>query len=211
MTHRVVVALDIAVKVALIGLLAHAVLNPDLPQYDGKAMAGRAIVFPIAAFGVPILWFAVGRGRPYPYLVDLLVTAPFLIDVVGNALDLYDTIEWWDDLNHFMNWALLTAGVAIALSWTRLDGLVRFGLAVGFAAVAAIGWELAEYVTFIRDSDELATAYTDTLGDLVLGTLGGVVGAGIVGAVTVDGRGPRQRPALRPASNPPHGGAGPGR
>ena len=42
-------------------------------------------------------------------------------------------------------------------------------------------WELAEYVTFIRFSPELASAYTDTLGDLTLGTLGGAVGAAIVG------------------------------
>jgi hypothetical protein len=188
MAQRVVAVLDVAVKVVLIGLLAHAVLNPELAQYQGKAMAGRALTFPLAAFAVPILWWVAGRGhahpsdraRPFPFLVDLLVTAPFLIDVAGNALDLYDSIEWWDDLNHFMNWGLLTAAVAITLSWTRLDALPRFGLAVGFAAVSAIGWELAEYVTFIRFSDELATAYTDTLGDLTLGTLGGALGAAAV-------------------------------
>ena len=47
--------------------------------------------------------------------------------------------------------------------------------------MAAIAWELAEYVTFIRFSPELTTAYIDTLGDLTLGTLGGAVGAAIVG------------------------------
>ena len=34
--------------------------------------------------------------------------------------------------------------------------------------VTAILWEFAEYLTFIRHSHELATAYTDTLGDLAL-------------------------------------------
>ena len=47
--------------------------------------------------------------------------------------------------------------------------------------MSAIAWELAEYVTFVRFSSELATAYTDTLGDLALGTLGGALGAAIVG------------------------------
>ena len=184
MLHRAVVVLDMAVKLALIGLLAHAVQNPDLPQYQGKAMGGRAVLFPLAAFAVPLIWLTVLRGhrtgRPFPYIVDLLFTAPFLIDVAGNALDLYDTIEWWDDLNHVVNWALLTAAVTIPLRWTLLGGWVRVGLAVGFAAVSAIGWELGEYVTFIRFSDELSTAYTDTLGDLALGTLGGAVGAMVV-------------------------------
>ena len=49
---RVVVVLDVAVKVVLIGLLAHAVLNAELPQYHGKAMAGRAVTFPLAAAAV---------------------------------------------------------------------------------------------------------------------------------------------------------------
>jgi hypothetical protein len=51
------------------------------------------------------------------------------------------------------------------------------GLGVGFVAVTAILWEFAEYVTFIRNSPELETAYTDTLGDLALGLSGSVVGA----------------------------------
>lgn len=181
MGRRAILFLDIAVKVALIALLLHAVANPDLPQYSGKAMIGRAVTFPIAAFLVPAVWWFGFRGRPYPAAVDLLFTAPFLIDVVGNALGLYDSIEWWDDANHFVNWMLLTAGAALVLHSTGLGRLNCFGLAVGFAAVSAIAWELAEYVTFIRFSPELTTAYIDTLGDLTLGTLGGAVGAAIVG------------------------------
>ena len=180
MGRRAVLALDIAIKVALIALLAYAVLNPDLPAYRGKAMTGRALVFPIAAVLVPAVWWLRYRDRPYPIDIDILFTAPFLIDVVGNALGLYDSIEWWDDANHFFNWMLLTAAAALVLRSAALDRLARFGLAVGFAAVTAIGWEVAEYVTFIRFSPELATAYVDTLGDLVLGTLGGTLGAAIV-------------------------------
>jgi hypothetical protein len=46
-----------------------------------------------------------------------------------------------------------------------------------FGAIAAILWDLAEYVAFICNSDELDTAYTDTLGDMMLG-LGGLRGRG---------------------------------
>jgi hypothetical protein len=186
MGRRTLLALDIAVKVALIALLAFAVANPDLPQYSGKAMLGRALTYPVAAFVVPAVWWLRFRERPYPVDVDLLVTTPFLVDVVGNALGLYDSIEWWDDANHFFNWMLLTAAAALVLRSTVPGRLTRFGLAVGFAAVTAIAWELAEYVTFIRDSPELATAYTDTLGDLTLGTLGGALAATIVGLRSAD-------------------------
>ena len=187
MGRRLFLSLDIALKVVLIALLAQAIANPDLPQYSGKAMLGRALTFPIAALLVPAVWWLRYRDRPYPTDVDLLFTAPFVIDVVGNALGLYDSIDWWDDANHFFNWMMVTAAAALVLLSTGLGRLNCFALAVGFAALTAIAWELAEYVTFIRFSPELATAYTDTLGDLTLGTLGGTLGAAVVGLRTRPG------------------------
>ena len=50
-------------------------------------------------------------------------------------------------------------------------------IAIGFGAVTAILWEFGEYFAFIRNSPELATAYTDTLGDLALSLAGSVVAA----------------------------------
>ena len=47
-------------------------------------------------------------------------------------------------------------------------------LAIGFGAVTAIVWEFGEYFAFIRNSPEIETAYTDTLGDLALGLSGSV-------------------------------------
>lgn len=177
---RILLAVDIGLKVGLVALLGLAVLFPDLPQFAGKAMGGRVLTYGLAQLVIPGIWFFRFRRYPYPVIIDILITLPFFIDVAGNALDLYDTVEWWDDANHFVNWALLTGGVALALAYLPLGRLNRFGLALGFAGVTAIAWELAEYVTFIKDSPELATAYTDTLGDLVLGTLGGAVAAGLV-------------------------------
>jgi hypothetical protein len=45
--------LDVALKTALVGQLVYAVARPDLPQFEGKAMAGRAIVYPLAVLLVP--------------------------------------------------------------------------------------------------------------------------------------------------------------
>lgn len=173
--------LDVAVKAALLALLLLAVAQPDLPQFAGKAMTGRALTYPLATVIVPLAWWIVRRrrGEPvaYPYALDVLVVLPFLIDTLGNALDLYDSIGWWDDANHLVNWGLLTAGFGQLLLRLRLAAPVIAGLAVGFGATTAILWEAAEYFAFIRHSDELETAYTDTLGDLALGLTGSTVAA----------------------------------
>ena len=184
-------ALDVAVKLALFALLAYAVWHQNLPQYHGKSMTGRAIGYPLAALVVPIAWFVISRRRRvrYPVAVDILVVLPFLIDTAGNAANLYDTISWWDNLNHFVNWAILVTGFGLLLLRTRLEPWTIFGLAVGFGAVTAILWELLEYVTFIRNSPAmLKGAYHDTLGDLALGLAGSAVAAA---AVAWFGRRPR--------------------
>ena len=190
-----VLAIDIGIKVALVALLALALLFPDLPQFAGKAMQGRVLTYGLAMLLVPAVWFVRFRRHPYPVAIDILVTLPFFIDVAGNALDLYDSVEWWDDANHFVNWALMTGGVALALAFLPLGRLNRFGLALGYAAVSAIAWELIEYVTFIKDSPELVTAYTDTLLDEILGTSGGGLSAALVAWVVP----PRSAGGSRPA------------
>jgi len=175
---RVWLALDVAVKVATVALLAFAILRPDLPQFQGKAFTGRAIAYPIALVALPIGWWLFGRRRmPFPVAADILFGLPFLIDVAGNALNLYDSIDWWDDANHLVNWTLHTSAVGLLLrygAWTRPT---RVALAFGYAVTSAVLWEFAEFVTFVPDSPEAASAYADTLLDLALGMVGGLVGA----------------------------------
>jgi hypothetical protein len=175
--------LNLAVKIALIGLLLFGALNQDMERFHGKAMTGRAFFYPISAIIVPIGWWLLQRRRTtplaYPYGLDILLVMPFLIDVAGNALNLYDTITWWDDLNHLVNWAILAAAFGLLLLRLPVGRWEIAGLVAGFGAITAILWELAEYITFVRNSPELQTAYTDTLGDLVLGTLGSII-AGIL-------------------------------
>jgi hypothetical protein len=175
---RAALAVDLAVKVATVGLLAWAILNPDLPQFHGKAFTGRAIAYPIALLIFPIGWWLFGRRRiPFPIAADILFGLPFLIDVVGNALNLYDTIDWWDDANHLVNWALHTAAVGLLLRYGQWTPTTRVALAFGYAVTSAVLWEFAEFVTFVPNSPEAATAYADTLFDIFNGMVGGLIGA----------------------------------
>jgi hypothetical protein len=175
-------AANILVKAATVALLLFALVNPDLPQFQGKAFAGRAVVYPLALSLFPVGWWLFGRRRiPYPVIADFLFGLPFLIDVSGNALNLYDTIDHWDDLNHFVNWILHTAAVGLLLRYGPWSWRIRAALAFGYAVTSAVLWEFGEFVTFVPNSPEAATAYADTLGDIALGMLGGLVG-GIVTA-----------------------------
>ena len=175
---------DAAVKLSLIALLAFGAFS-GLDRFAGKAFGWRLVGYTAAAFLVPAIWSARGRRSAYPYAIDTLFVLPFLIDTAGNALDLYDTISWWDDANHFVNWAILVSGFGLLLVRLPLGRLNVFALALGFGAVTAIVWELGEYVAFIRNSPELRTAYTDTLGDLALGGIAGSTVAALLTATVL--------------------------
>jgi hypothetical protein len=166
---------NLTAKLALVALLLFAVTHQDWSQFHGKAMAARALTYPLAALVVPAIYLLRGRRGAYPHLLDLLLVLPFLIDTAGNAANLYDTIWWWDDVNHVVNWAILVAAPGVALRRTSLPRPAVAGLVVGFGAVTAILWEIGEYLTFVRHSPELATAYTDTLGDLAGGLTGSLI------------------------------------
>jgi hypothetical protein len=184
-TRKPALWLDLAVKLSLVLLLAFGAFS-GLERFAGKAFGWRLVGYSIAALIVPAIWAARGRHPPYPWVADTLFVLPFLIDTLGNALNLYDTIDWWDDANQFVNWALLGGAVAAALRRIDVKRAELFSLVVGFGGVTAILWELGEYFAFIRNSPELATAYTDTLGDLALGLSGATLTAAI--AVIAAGR-----------------------
>ena len=164
----------VGVLVLTVVQLAVGAFVPGLEQFEGKAFGARLLAYPVMMLAVPAVWWWRNRERdtPPPWTAFSLVMAPFLVDVTGNTLDLYDTVEWWDDANHFVNWAMLCAGLGMLLLGGVRQPWARVLLVTGLGATLAIAWELGEWYTFIRHGTELDTAYRDTLGDEALGTLG---------------------------------------
>ena len=173
-------------KAALAGLLLFALTHRDWDRFADKAMGARAVAYPLAALLVPAVWMVWRRLRGparYPWDVDAFIVAPFLIDVAGNAADLYDRVSWFDDACHFGNWFLLSAAAGAALG--RGPAVPAWMLALccaGIGAMAAILWEVAEYLSFIMNTPETIGIYRDTLGDEVLGLAGAAL-AGVLTAV----------------------------
>lgn len=175
-------AINLFLKISLVGLLVHIVYFSDLPQYKNKAIALRVVFYPLAALLTYALWsIAKRRGKvteKYPYAIDICLSFVVCFDLLGNTLKLYDDITWWDDLMHL---TLSVPWVLVAGYILRKSGLpfwVIFGLVLAYGSTSHIIWELLEYVSFIRSNPtESLTAYRDTMGDLLLSTMGTIIGA----------------------------------
>jgi hypothetical protein len=181
--------LDVSAKTLLVLLLGFALAYPDLGHMKDKAAGLRAVGYPLLAFAVPAIWWLNWRDRAsFPWLADLMVTLSCFTYTLGNRMNLYDTIVWFDDWMHFMNTGLLTAAV-ILLTMPRSATLgATMERALAFGMSAAVVWELAEYFAFISKSAERPGAYPDTLGDLTLGGMGAVVAALLIHAAWRAGR-----------------------
>jgi hypothetical protein len=168
-----------AVRAALVLALAFSVAFPDLPQFEGKGMAFRAPFFLLPMAAVPIGWRLRGRRDPYPSLADALVISPFLVDTLGNALNFYNSYGSTDDVLHAINWILLVAGITLLLLRSHMPPIAAWALGYGIGALAIIWWEAAEWLVQELGTAGLELTYGDTIGDLVLSSTGGALGAAL--------------------------------
>jgi len=172
-------ALNFTAKLLLVALLVYAMTNLELDRFAGKAMAARAFLYPVSIVVIPIGWALRGRKPPYPHLADLFLVLPFLIDLGGNALDLYNTVVWFDDAAHAVTWMFLVLAVGSLILRVGLEPWIAACLAIGFGAVSHILWEIIEFVAMWIGSPGLQLTYGDTIGDLALSLCGTVI-AGLV-------------------------------
>ena len=125
-----------------------------------------------------------------PRLFDLLFIVAFGLQAWGNALSLFEDIDWWDNLVHFflpatsvpvlyvLNWRLgLLPAMAEEQRPRQRLGLVVFAMMSGLS-IAAL-YEIYEYVMVEWLNADLAIGYSDTIFDLTLG-FGGALAGGLL-------------------------------
>lgn len=172
-------AVDLAVKVAVIGLALYPLLNPESSHFAGKAMGVRALIYPAFALLIPVVWVAAGRPRPYPVLADIALGLPFVIDAGSNVLGLF-AIAGFDALPHAIGWFCLSIAFGLAVAPLVEARWVAFLLVVGFGASIDILWEVGEYLLMRSGSSGLALTYDNTIQDLAMSFIGSVAAAIVV-------------------------------
>ncbi len=173
------------VKGALAVSLLAGLVFPDIPGVAGKGWPERCLGYPLSALVVPILWRLNSqrhrrngdRFSPYPHLADALLVTPFVLDLLGNLANLFDTISWFDDALHFTNWTFLVVALVFLVSPPVLERWTVILLGSGMGALAIVLWEALEWVIQDMGTTGLQLTYDDTIGDLVLSTAGGILGA----------------------------------
>lgn len=166
------------VKVGIVAAFFIAIVfQPDV--VEGKAMGFRAPLFLAPAILVPIIAKA-RNWEPYPHTADMLLTAPFLLDTLGNLLGFYDEWPVTDDILHFINWVLLVASFhafRFRNVWDRKDAVL---LGYGVGALLIVWWEIMEWAVSedgFGGAGGLSLTYEDTVFDLFLSSTGGLVGS----------------------------------
>lgn len=177
---HVAAVLDVMAKVVLVVFLVLVVLDPTWGNLEGKAPNLRAMTYPLLAFAVPAWRVLRPSQAPYPWLPDLLLSAAAFSDILGNRLDLYDRLFWFDDLAHLGLTLCVTAAMVLLTLERTVSALVVLERSVALGMTAALAWEVFEYVAFVTRSAELPSAYADTIGDLVLGWIGTLLAAVLV-------------------------------
>lgn len=176
--HPMTRAINLAIKAGLaLSFFVALVIQPDV--LEGKAMGFRAPLFLAPAVIVPLL----ARSRnwePYPHTADALLSAPFLIDTLGNLFGFYDSYDVTDDVLHVLNWVLLVGayhGFRFRNVHHRREAVF---LGYGFGALTIVWWEILEWLVStdgIGGAGGLTLTYGDTIGDLLLSSTGGLIGS----------------------------------
>lgn len=172
-------AVDVAVKAAVLGLSLYPLVRPGSSHFAGKAMGVRAILYPATTLLIPATWWLAGRPEPYPFLADIALGLPFVLDAAGNAFGLF-AIKGFDVLPHSAGWFFLSIAFGLAVAPLAGEPWLAFGLVVGFGAVVDILWEAGEFLLMRSGASGLQLTYENTIQDLVASLAGAAAAAVVV-------------------------------
>ena len=161
-------------------------------------------VKPIFNLTLALAVVLLARAAQLPRLYDLAVIVAMAFTMVGEALGVYDAVDWYDRLVHVVV-PLLSAQV-LYIGLARLEVLpdlreettTRHHVGI-FVVTAALGiavggvWEVFEFTSDAWFGSNLSESNTDTVGDLLADSAGSLAGAALLVAYTRFGWGSVRR------------------
>ena len=171
---RLLLIVDLAVKAIAIALPLYAIVALDVAHLASVTVLGRLLAYPVATAVIPIVWWLSGRPRPYPFIADIAIVIPFILDAARIGFDL-SSKPGLDAVPHLGGWLCISVVVGLAIGPIVRERWIGFGLMVGTGAVIAVAWEIAEYVVYRGGGIELT--YDNTIADLGLSLTGAIIGA----------------------------------
>ena len=157
------------------------------------AVAGIALGDAKAAFNL-LLGFAIlvaARLADLPRVYDLALILALTLTQGGEALGLYDAVDWYDRAVHFL--VPMAASQVLYLCLARLDVLPdprqrtlphhEIGMfVVTFSLGLAVGalWEVFEWTSDALFGSNLSESNRDTVGDLVADAAGAFAGGALI-------------------------------
>jgi hypothetical protein len=115
-------------------------------------------------------------------LAPLIVFLCHILFIYGS--DLYFIIPWFDNLMHFLGGASIGISAFLFIKAAQqekligtLNPLIQILFSLGLVSLAAVIWEFAEYLGdyFVYYQGYFQPNLKDTMGDLFLGLVGGLI------------------------------------
>lgn len=183
LTQILAVALNVALRLAIVYFLIEALLLPNDPRFAGKAIPLRNLII-VGGLSMifPILWWLRGRKakKQYPLGIDILYLSIFALDMAGNSLNLYNTVQNFDLIAHFHGAGAFAAVVFLISAARQKAGKIRISgfelmmLAIGIATIVHVALEEQEYYTDVFAGTHNVGGVADTINDLLAGLIGSI-------------------------------------
>lgn len=160
---------NLALRASILVFTVDALVHAGDERFTGKALGPRNVGILLGlSMLFPILHFIYRRWSRYPVWYDDLYLSIFALDMAGNTLDLYNSIEWWDHIPHFHGPGALAIVLMGVFGLPALAGL-------GFSTFLHVVLEVQEYYGDVILHTHNVKGIADTVNDLAFGVTGVVV------------------------------------
>jgi hypothetical protein len=159
-------AVNLFIRLLILVFTVDALINAGDQRFAGKALGPRNVGILLGlSLLFPLLQAVRGQWKRYPMWFDNLYLSIFAVDMGGNTLNFYNTIEWWDHVPHFHGPGALAVVMMGAFG-------MRAIAAMGLTTMLHVWLEIEEFYGDVFLHTHNVNGVQDTVNDELYGLLG---------------------------------------